>query len=54
MANKCSILFVDDEKNVLDGLRRMLHSMRGEWDVSFLSSASDALDLFWSGSRLTW
>ncbi len=44
MPTRCKILFVDDEKNVLDGLRRMLHSMRGEWDVNFVSSGSEALE----------
>lgn len=42
---KKKILFVDDEINVLDGLRRMLRSMRHEWDMQFASSARDALAL---------
>ncbi len=37
------ILFVDAENNVLDGLRRMLHSRRTEWDVRFASSAPEAM-----------
>ncbi len=44
MLKKCSILFVDDEQNVLDGLRRMLHFMREEWIVAFHSNTSEALD----------
>lgn len=40
---KPSILFVDDEPNILDGLRRMLHPLRGEWDMRFARSARRAL-----------
>ena len=40
-----SILFVDDEVNVLQGLRRMLRSMRREWDISFAPGGGDALDM---------
>ena len=39
------ILFVDDERKVLDGLRRSLRSMRKEWRMYFCESASDALEL---------
>ena len=37
------VLFVDDEANVLDGLRRMLRPLRGEWDMRFAGSGADAL-----------
>jgi putative nucleotidyltransferase with HDIG domain len=37
------ILFVDDEPNVLEGLRRMLYSLRNEWDMKFVSSGTEAL-----------
>ena len=37
------ILFVDDEPNVLQGLRRMLYSKRKEWEVSFALSGPEAL-----------
>ena len=37
------ILFVDDEQNVLDGLRRMLHSVRDRWEMEFVSSGKAAL-----------
>ena len=37
------ILFVDDEPKVLDGLRRMLYPYRNEWQMVFVSSASEAL-----------
>ena len=39
------ILFVDDEPNVLSGLRRMLFPMRKEWDMEFCGSGQEALDL---------
>lgn len=38
-----TILFVDDESNVLDGLRRMLRSMRREWEMTFIDNGNDAL-----------
>lgn len=37
------ILFVDDEPRVLDGLRRMLHARRHEWDMTFVTSGEEAL-----------
>ncbi|NJC74267.1 HDOD domain-containing protein [Planosporangium thailandense] len=39
------VLFVDDEPRILDGLRRSLRSKRGEWDMSFVTSGAEALDL---------
>lgn len=41
---KPRILFVDDEPNVLSGLRRMLHGKREEWDTGFINSAEQALE----------
>jgi HD-like signal output (HDOD) protein len=38
-------MFVDDEPKVLDGLRRMLHVMRNEWDMVFAPDADTALNL---------
>ncbi len=38
------VLFVDDEPNVLSGLRRILRTMRKEWDMEFLNSGQEALD----------
>jgi len=38
------ILFVDDEPNVLDGLRRMLRRTRHEWEVDYARSGAEALD----------
>jgi DNA-binding NarL/FixJ family response regulator len=40
---KKRLLFVDDEPNVLNGLRRSLHTMRDEWDMEFVDSATAAL-----------
>lgn len=40
---KRRILFVDDEPNVLQGLQRMLRSMRNEWDMDFASGGEEAL-----------
>jgi HD-like signal output (HDOD) protein/ActR/RegA family two-component response regulator len=38
------ILFVDDEPNVLEGLQRMLRSMRREWEMAFAGGAAEALE----------
>lgn len=40
---KNSILFVDDEPNVLSGLKRSLRSNSSRWDMFFVSSGQDAL-----------
>jgi DNA-binding NtrC family response regulator len=42
---KKRILFVDDEENVLHGLKLMLHTMRGYWDMQFAQSGEDAIAL---------
>lgn len=42
---KKKILFVDDEPNILEGLRRMLRSLRNEYDMHFASGGSDALQI---------
>ncbi len=39
------IVFVDDETNVLEGLRRMLRPMRTEWTMYFCADAREALNL---------
>lgn len=39
------ILFVDDELNVLNGLRRMLRPMRREWEMHFAGNGAQALSL---------
>jgi HD-like signal output (HDOD) protein/CheY-like chemotaxis protein len=38
------LLFVDDEPLVLDGLRRALHGMRGEWEMRFTTTPAAALE----------
>lgn len=40
------IAFVDDETNVLDGLRRMLRPFRNEWEMQFFASGEEALEAF--------
>ena len=42
---KKRVLFVDDEPNVLDGLRRMLRAERDRWDMSFVGGVDAALDV---------
>jgi putative nucleotidyltransferase with HDIG domain len=37
------IVFVDDEVNILEGMRRAFHGMRGEWSMEFLPSGAAAL-----------
>jgi putative nucleotidyltransferase with HDIG domain len=37
------ILFVDDEANVLQAMRRNLHAMRNEWSMEFVSGGVEAL-----------
>src|SRR5215468_2457408 len=39
------ILFVDDDVNVLSGLRRGLHTMRAEWQMDFVDNAENAMDI---------
>ncbi len=39
------ILFVDDEPMVLSGLQRGLRSMRQEWEMAFVTSGAEALEL---------
>jgi HD-like signal output (HDOD) protein len=38
------ILFVDDEPRILDGLRRLLRCLRGEWEMVFAGGGAEALD----------
>ncbi len=40
-----SILFVDDEPNVLEALQRMLFPLQNEWRMAFASSGPRALEL---------
>ncbi len=43
--SKKKILFVDDEANILSGLKRMLRSMRNEFDLQFAESGKEALEI---------
>lgn len=43
---KRRILFVDDDQNVLDGLRNLLRKQRNEWEMVFVPSGKAALDEF--------
>jgi len=42
---KRRIIFVDDDENVGQALRRMLRPMRNEWDMVFATSGAEALAL---------
>ncbi|MBI3987310.1 MAG: HDOD domain-containing protein [Lentisphaerae bacterium] len=44
-----TILFVDDDVNVLNGLQRMLRSRRQEWEVHFAAGGEEALRLMETG-----
>jgi putative nucleotidyltransferase with HDIG domain len=46
---KKRVLFVDDEANILQGLRRMLHPMRREWDMTFAEGGQAALEILAQG-----
>jgi HD-like signal output (HDOD) protein/ActR/RegA family two-component response regulator len=39
------VLFVDDEPRILEGLRRMLHAQRHEWEMAFAPGGEAALAL---------
>lgn len=39
------IIFVDDEPNVLNGLKRMLYTKKNVWDMRFVGSGMQALEL---------
>ena len=43
--DKKNILFVDDEKNILEGLKRMLQHQKTVWDMSFSEGVNEALDI---------
>ena len=44
MSGKKRVLFVDDEPLVLQGLQRLLRSMRDEWDMTFADSGPRGLE----------
>jgi HD-like signal output (HDOD) protein len=43
------VLFVDDESEVLDGLRRSTHHLRDQWEMAFAESGALALSLLETG-----
>jgi HD-like signal output (HDOD) protein len=43
MSSRPILLFVDDEANILSGLRRMLFARRNDWDMRFANSGAEAL-----------
>ncbi|MCH7752050.1 MAG: HDOD domain-containing protein [Planctomycetes bacterium] len=45
MDMKMRVLFVDDQPEILAGLRRMLHGLRNEWQMEFAESGEEALKL---------
>jgi len=49
MTERKKVLFVDDEQRVLDGIRRMMQSMKGQWDLFFANSGEEALKLLEQG-----
>ncbi len=44
------ILFVDDEKKILDGLKRILHEKNHIWDMAFANNGAKALMLLEQGA----
>ncbi|MBM9616418.1 HDOD domain-containing protein [Desulfobulbus rhabdoformis] len=40
-----TILFVDDEPNILRGLRRMLHPLKKQWNMHFAEGGVEALEI---------
>lgn len=46
---KRQILFVDDEPMILEAMRRMLRDRRNEWEMSFVTSGQEALELLNKG-----
>ena len=42
---KQRILFVDDERSILDGLQRSLRGQRKEWEMVFVNSGEEALKM---------
>ncbi|MDF1610821.1 response regulator [Stygiobacter electus] len=45
MSERIKILFVDDEKYILDGLKRMLAFQRTKWDMFFVTNGNDAIEI---------
>jgi len=43
--NNLVILFVDDDTNLIQGLKRLLYSMRKEWEMYFCDNVEEALNV---------
>jgi putative nucleotidyltransferase with HDIG domain len=43
-ASRLNVLFVDDDPLILQGLQRMLRTMRNDWAMSFVESGAKALE----------
>jgi YesN/AraC family two-component response regulator len=41
-----NIVFVDDERELLEGLRSRLYKHRAEWDMKFVVSGDEAIAIF--------
>ena len=41
-----NIVFVDDERELLDGLRARLYKHRSSWNMKFVESGEEALAVF--------
>jgi putative nucleotidyltransferase with HDIG domain len=42
---KKQLLFVDDDRNILDGFQRTFRALRDEWDMYFATSGTEALEI---------
>jgi len=42
---KLSVLFVDDDTSIIEGLRRMMYPMRKEWDLIYANGGKSALEV---------
>ena len=49
--DKARILFVDDNQDILDGLKRALRHEKRRWDLFFINSGESALE-FMSANRI--
>lgn len=43
--NKRTVLFVDDEQKVLKGIRRMLYPLASDWNMLYVESSAEALQV---------
>jgi signal transduction histidine kinase len=39
---KAKIIFIDDDQNILDGIKRSLHNNREQWEISYMSDVNAA------------